>query len=869
MLTIHVVSHTHWDREWYHPADRFRQRLVDLIDELLDDSSPERATFLLDGQTVVIEDYLAVRPERASELGAALRDGRLEAGPWYVLADELIPGGEGLVRNLLAGRRTLRSLRAEAPPVLYCPDSFGHPAALPMLARGFDKGLIVLWRGFGGGESPNTDTCAWVGPNGDRVLLYHLTRSGYELGANLPVDPAVARDRWKKIRAEIGGRARTGAALLLNGADHHARQHDLHAAIRTVQKVAAPDHLGSSSLGAFAADLATRVAGRRLSDVRGELRDSYGYTWTLQGTLASRTPQKRRYAQAERELTRDAEPWAALVAFTGGASRRHLVRAAWRPLLLCQPHDTLCGCSIDAVARAADERLESVAVQAEGLREDAIHQLVRHNRDDARRRQSEWHNVVLVRNRAPRQRSGVAIVEFAVKLADVPVGPGSAHVRITADNRKLAPPTWPVQPVQLLDVVEGHERIESPRGYPDNDAVARLWSAVWVNRAPAYGVAPVSTEDQDPTSWIDEEVEVRGRSITNGLLTLKWDTRGAITLATTEPKRVLKGLVDWESRTDLGDLYTPSIRQKKLKPRLLRTTVVHRGPLTAALEQHWAFEARPERVELRVRYVVDAGARFLRVGLIGDNNAFNHRLRMRFVTDVNRGQAFVDAAFGTVERSVPVVKAADAKAEKVVPTAPLHRYVSLFNTLRGATLISDGLTEYETHNNEILVTLVRAVGELSRSDLPERPGHAGWPAPTPEAQCVGPFEAEFGVLLHGPRTAAVIDEIERTTDDVLLPLVGETLRSAIRVPPNVHGVELQGTGLAFSAMKDAEEGDWIVLRCVNLLDQEVAGSWRLGRALREARVARLDETPVGPIPVLGDSVPFKAPKRAVVTILVR
>src|SRR5215208_4366269 len=141
-----VVSHTHWDREWYHPAERFRQRLVALVDELLDDPPADGSSFLLDGQTIVLEDYLEVRAERASELAAALRDGRVEAGPWFVLPDELIPGGEGLVRNLLAGRRSLRALRAQPPSVLYCPDSFGHPAALPDIARGFGCELIVLWR---------------------------------------------------------------------------------------------------------------------------------------------------------------------------------------------------------------------------------------------------------------------------------------------------------------------------------------------------------------------------------------------------------------------------------------------------------------------------------------------------------------------------------------------------------------------------------------------------------------------------------------------------------------------------------------------------------------------------------------------------
>src|SRR5437762_485499 len=156
ILTVHVVTHTHWDREWYHPAERFRQQLVALVDELLDDAT-DRSSFLLDGQTVVLEDYLDVRAERASDLAAALRDGRLEAGPWFVLADELIPSGEALVRNLLAGRRTLRGLRAKSPPVLYCPDSFGHPAALPLLAQGFACPVIVLWRGAGGATTPDRD----------------------------------------------------------------------------------------------------------------------------------------------------------------------------------------------------------------------------------------------------------------------------------------------------------------------------------------------------------------------------------------------------------------------------------------------------------------------------------------------------------------------------------------------------------------------------------------------------------------------------------------------------------------------------------------------------------------------------------------
>ena len=113
MAVVHLVSHTHWDREWYQPAVRFRQRLVALVDELMDSPSLAHrgAAFLLDGQMAVVEDYLAVRRERAGELSTLLKSGEIEAGPWFVLADELIPGGEALVRNLLAGRRTRAGAR--------------------------------------------------------------------------------------------------------------------------------------------------------------------------------------------------------------------------------------------------------------------------------------------------------------------------------------------------------------------------------------------------------------------------------------------------------------------------------------------------------------------------------------------------------------------------------------------------------------------------------------------------------------------------------------------------------------------------------------------------------------------------------------
>ena len=204
-------------------------------------------------------------------------------------------------------------------------------------------------------------------------------------------------------------------------------------------------------------------------------------------------------------------------------------------------------------------------------------------------------------------------------------------------------------------------------------------------------------------------------------------------------------------------------------------------------------------------------------------------------------------------------------------TAPLHRYVSLHGASTGATLFSDGLAEYEADpSGGVSVTLLRSMGELSRADLPERPGHAGWPTSVPEAQCPGPFGAELALLLHGACSAETIDLIERAADDVLLPLTGATLRSALRNPGAVPGVALEGDGTRL-LVREGKRGravDGAALRqpARRSLQRVRGGS---ARAVREAHVARLDETIVEPAQVGGRCVRFRAGPRAVVTVLVR
>jgi hypothetical protein len=560
---------------------------------------------------------------------------------------------------------------------------------------------------------------------------------------------------------------------------------------------------------------------------------------------------------------------------------------AWRSVLLSHPHDTLCGCSIDEVARAMDTRLDDAMTQAAGIREDAVLDLVGHDATAARTRKPDWRSLVLVRNRAARPRGGIAELEVETFLADVSVGPGSTppdRVRHVVSPRLAHGDV----PVQLLATRRANRRIESTRHYPDNDLVEIRRVVAWLPPVAGYSVTPFALDEgKGIAAPLEPAVTGTSEALDNGTLRVHLEVDRTITIAASDGSWSIARAIAIENVGDRGDLYTHSpFGPLRVEDRFLRARLVHTGPLRAELETRWRIVmplaadrrlagARREGsgagyIDVRIRLRLDAGSPFLRVVVDGVNGATSHRLRVRVRTDVTNAEVWADAAFGPVERRPILASEDERRIELPPPTAPLHRYVSLFGAERGTTVYSDGLAEYEADaTGDVAVTLVRSVGDLSRNDLAERPGNAGWPVPTPEAQMLGPFAAELALFVHGPRDAATVDLIERTADDVLVPLVGTTLRSAIADHAAAGGLELEGRGLAFSTAKESEDGEWLVLRCVNVTDESVSGRWRLPFDGREARLARLDETPLGEASLAGRSIDFAAGPRAVVTILVR
>ena len=876
--TLLVVSHTHWDREWYRTAEQFRVRLVPLIDEVLDGHGP----FLLDGQAVVLHDYLDWRPERRDALSARLCTGAVEAGPWYVLADTLMPSGEALVRNLLTGRRTLGALGVAAPPVLYCPDAFGHPAAGPALAAGFGMTMAVVWRGYGGRGWPAGDAARWRAASGEEVQLYHLPPSGYEHGASLPTAASDAAARWPTLRHTLAERATLPTLLLLNGADHHAPQTQLDAALDLGRSVLGDCDIRRATLAEFAESRGTDGACVPLPVVAGELRCAPSYVWSLPGAGGSRAAHKRANAGLERLLVRNVEPWTAHAWWRTGLDLSFAERALWRLTLESHAHDTLCGCSIDAVADAMHARMQAASDGARDVRDQAVQAIAGIDADAARTVFATTARTVLVSNPVPRSRSGLVDVEVELPLAPVPVGPGSGPG--TTEPRpvpqfSLGNPALPVQRLQTSRAVVLHE---SPHHYPRACLAWRERVLVWAPELPPFGTVALPITERRSRPRVPSRVSVQGRALSSDAVTVWFDAADG--LCCSSAGHTVRNLLGMESVGDRGDLYTHEpMQDTHREATCVSQRVTMRGPLRAELTLAWRVPVAPRALRssggeplvrraghhvVEVGVQLDAGATWFRLVVRGTNRESDQRLRLLVRTGCAGSTHRADAAFGEIERQPPPLPQ-DGDTEVPAPTAPLHRYVSRYDVAhaRGTTLVSDGLTEYEAMlDGTVAVTLVRSVGELSRADLTSRPGHAGWPSPTPGAQSPGPWEATFGVLLHGLASPETRAQIATACDDILVPATGRTVAA---IPPAAHaGLALEGAHLAFVACKRSDDGAALVVRCVNLSSRPAQGSWSLP-GLEAAQLARLDESALGELPVCENRVRFAVPPHAVSTIVLQ
>lgn len=374
----YIVSHTHWDREWYQPFQEFRIRLVTLVDRLLDilASDPSYRHFMLDGHSIVVEDYLQIRPEREPDIREQVQKGRLLIGPWYVLPDEFLVSPEALIRNLMLGDRVARRF-GEPMTVGYIPDSFGHISQLPQILAGFGIRDAAIWRGV-----PDLPTeFLWQSLDGSAVLAVYL-RDGYSNLAWTPRDPDGFSRIIRQAVDSLAPHATTHAILLMNGTDHTEPFAGLPGLMNAAEERLPDLKLVHGTLPQYIA--AVRAANPELQTVQGEFRSPQRSS-IIPGVLSARMWIKQRNRACETLLEGWAEPFNAFEAWVDlqtdaplYESDHAFVRHAWNLLLQNHPHDSICGCSVDQVHEEMRVRFDQVEQIAEEITRRSLASLVQH-----------------------------------------------------------------------------------------------------------------------------------------------------------------------------------------------------------------------------------------------------------------------------------------------------------------------------------------------------------------------------------------------------------------------------------------------------------------------------------------------------------
>jgi mannosylglycerate hydrolase len=690
----------------------------------------------MDGQTVVIDDYLEVRPEAKARLEEAIRRGQIQVGPWYTLPDEFLVSGETLLRDLQRGIAAAEA-HGGSMRVGYLPDSFGHTAQMPQLYCQLGFRYAAVWRGV----PLEIDRVAftWEAPDGSRILTAYMGNS-YSQGVDLPTDATALATRIGSALEAIAPFRPTADVLLMNGNDHVLPQAALSAAVR-----GASGRLNGTIIRLARLDdyLATLPADG-WPHWRGELRSSARAN-VLMGTLSVRVPDKQRYTQATRTLERLAEPAAAL---SGGEMAAPL-EEAWTLILQNAAHDTACGSGIDAVAQTARERSAIALALADDVLERCLPTLAAEG--------EVW-------NPSAFPRQGVIDVDGRSVLT--PMIPGCSSRRLEGgvnpagavstsrtrlENACLSVDLNPDGSVSVLDKRTGLQYLNLNRLVDEGDA------------GDEYNFSPPPEPDEPIFTTL----------------------RGAV-WKVIEPGP-LRGRVE--------------VRFGRSIPRGLRPDRRRRP-------------ADPVGMPVRLVVTLDAESSRLDIELEIENRATDHRLRAHFPLPFVAHESAADTPFHVTRRAVTGPHRDPEAPEVELPTYPMWSFVDLSDGRTGLALITDGLHEYEVLTGEpqvLALTLIRAVGWLSRDDLATRSGHAGPAMETPGAQVLGKHRYRYSLYFHGGTWEQA--GVWRVAESTLVQLrLGRGSTKVVMAPL----IELEPDGIQMTAC--IPQADGYALRLLNASD---------------------------------------------------
>jgi alpha-mannosidase len=756
---VHYVLSTHWDREWYQPFQAFRHRLVHLFDRTLDDLAAGRlrGPFTTDGQAIVLEDYLEVRPERRPQVETMARAGKLKIGPWFVLPEEWLVSGEAIVRNLRLGRKIARDLGGVPSDAGFVCDLFGHIGQLPQLLAGFGIKGVFLWRGV---DPRPTAHFLWEGSDGTRLPCYRFRRAGYcdyayevrrGTQQDLPFDEARARRDLTAFLAKEAQRTTIPPVLVFDGADHLEYEEEQYRLLFSQKPgVDFPYAVRHSSLDDYLEAVLAHAA--QITDVvTGELRETGGrpnvedMQWLIPGVLSSRVGLKQANARCQALLCHWAEPFGAIArAFARVNAAAGFLDVAWHWLLTNHPHDSIGGCSADEVHEEMKHRFAQCQQIAECTITESLQALAAAVTGEVGPKELR----VLVANPLPRAVNETVELTLQIPLAwqcfqemfGYELKPG---FRIHAADGTEIPYQRVAQDLNRSKVRPRPTKF--PQSYKTNDVTVALPLSV-----PALGYTTLTVREGELAAKdeiVGEAVlptrhpETPGlatseRSMENEVLAVTIESNGTLTLTDKRTSEVYRRLLTFEDCADIGDgwYHGQAVNDQTFVSTGAQADIalVANGPLAARfrvrtvlrLPAAFRFD-RMIRSEQMADLVIDSfvtlrrGADRIEVRTIVNNTVRDHRLRVLLPTGATATTYLTDGAFDVIERPIALPADNHLRRELAVETRPQQSWTAVADARRGLAVVAVGLLEScarDLPERSLALTLFRATGRVVFKD---------------------------------------------------------------------------------------------------------------------------------------------------------
>jgi len=763
--TIHLVFSSHWDREWYLPFQKFRTKLVRVLDEVLSHLETGRLPFYqLDGQWLPIEDYLQIRPEKEALIRELVVSGRLCVGPWYNLPDEFLVSGESLVRNFLMGMKRAESFGGTSRAGWLC-DIFGHNSQMPQVLEELGIDNAFLWRGV---DLELGTPFRWKAADQESSIVAHRFEFNgygdfdYDVRRSIPREekPSVAQ-MVDFALAYIEKTAKESSArdlLWMDGGDHLEFDPAILDVVQGVNERLGREAMQVSTLDRYIAALQEENSSS-WKEVRGELREpcSLGNAaWLIPGVGSSRVPLKRANHAGETLLTLWAEPWCAAAAREAGLEYPfRALELAWEYLLKNHPHDSICGCSTDETHAAMPYRFDQSRQIAEAHLQIALESLSTQALYDAIHESSMRSAECGVRNEEDEPQDSTlptphsALVKGLGLSLFAPVG-GAAQS--CPEAIFSLPVGWPQfteffgfetkpsfrittvggeeVPYQLLEVVPSTVHLRVPRNkFPQGSVRQRV--RLTLDTVVEAGTAQhfVVRRSEGPT-----RIPARGAIgvardvLRNEHLEVRAHPDGTLSLIELATGRSYSGLLAMEDGADIGDgwFHGVALQDIALSSTGGRVTfgLTENGPLLARLKMRveWpvpsgfdfkSFKREESLVPLIVEHIITLrkGQRHVEVDVTVFNTARDHRLRLLCPTNLGCDTFWSDTPFDAVERSLHLREDNHLLRELQVEMTAQQNWVAASNGEFGLALLSPGQYEsavLDQPDRPLCLTLLRA-----------------------------------------------------------------------------------------------------------------------------------------------------------------